>query len=84
MMPRDQFHLARGAQLVVRALHQMDIPAASMSARHDVVVDGRKVSGSAYRLVAKRAFHHGTMLIDSDLTALRHVLEQRTVVCGVR
>jgi len=30
----------------------------------------RKVSGSAYRITADRAYHHGTLLVSSDLTAL--------------
>ncbi len=30
----------------------------------------RKVSGSAYKLVSSRAYHHGTMLLSSDLASL--------------
>jgi lipoate-protein ligase A len=29
-----------------------------------------KISGSAYKVVSDRAYHHGTMLIDSDLKGL--------------
>merc|ERR1719271_962099 len=48
-----------------------------MSGRNDLTVDGRKVSGSAYKLrigstagEGRRSLHHGTMLINLDLTAL--------------
>ncbi|BGP29252.1 hypothetical protein JCM10296v2_000990 [Rhodotorula toruloides] len=35
---------------------------------------GKHVSGSAFKLVNKRAYHHGTMLIDAQLGNLRGVL----------
>ncbi|KAI8822582.1 putative lipoate-protein ligase A [Fimicolochytrium jonesii] len=69
IMPRDVFDRRTNAELVTRALLQLDIPA-SVNERHDIVVDGKKVSGSAYKLVNTKAYHHGTMLIDSDLKAL--------------
>lgn len=31
----------------------------------------RKVSGSAYKIISQRAYHHGTMLLDSDLGRLQ-------------
>ncbi|KAK0559777.1 hypothetical protein OC844_004178 [Tilletia horrida] len=34
----------------------------------------RKLSGSAYKLTAQRAYHHGTLLLDADLSALGHAL----------
>ena len=47
------------------------------SGRNDLVVDNRKVSGSAYKLKlgrkdgsGRRSLHHGTMLLDLELGAL--------------
>ena len=47
------------------------------SGRNDLTVDGKKVSGSAYKLKlgkkdgsGKRSLHHGTMLLDLELGAL--------------
>lgn len=37
------------------------------------------VSGSAYKLVNARAYHHGTMLIDARLEHLRGVLSNTKV-----
>ena len=37
------------------------------------------VSGSAFKLVNKRAYHHGTMLIDAQLGNLRGVLGSKKV-----
>ncbi|KAJ2766064.1 hypothetical protein IWQ57_004526, partial [Coemansia nantahalensis] len=74
LMPRAEFSRDRCAQMVARALqNHADVPA-HVTARHDVAVGGRKVSGSAFKLTTARAFHHGTMLIDADLARLHGCL----------
>lgn len=85
-MPRDEFDRRTNAELVCRGLHQLDIPAA-VNSRHDLVIGDKKVSGSAYKLVNARAYHHGTMLIDSDLKALGRYLKPppvTIVLCAKR
>jgi len=42
-------------------------------------VFGRHVSGSAYKIVNKRAYHHGTMLISSELGTLGKLLHSNKV-----
>ncbi|KAJ2220022.1 hypothetical protein IWW45_009198, partial [Coemansia sp. RSA 485] len=76
VMPRDAFTRDRCAQMVACALVNQDIPA-YVNARHDVAVDGKKISGSAFKLTSKRAFHHGTMLIDTDLGRLNGMLRSK-------
>ncbi|KAJ2856519.1 hypothetical protein J3B02_001554 [Coemansia erecta] len=76
VMPRDAFTRDRCAEMVARALVNEDIPA-YVNARHDVAVDGKKISGSAFKLTSKRAFHHGTMLIDADLRRLDGCLRSK-------
>ncbi|KAI9503274.1 hypothetical protein BX070DRAFT_184810, partial [Coemansia spiralis] len=76
LMPRDAFTRNWCAEMVARALHQLDIPA-YVNARHDVAVDDLKISGSAFKLTRNRAFHHGTMLIDADLSRLHGCLHSR-------
>ncbi|RKO99573.1 hypothetical protein CXG81DRAFT_8098, partial [Caulochytrium protostelioides] len=72
--PRADFDRDVAVGLVVRALrHRLDIPAA-VTPRHDIAVHGRKISGSAYKLVRDRSYHHGTMLIDTDLDRLTRYL----------
>ncbi|KAJ1891754.1 hypothetical protein LPJ66_006740 [Kickxella alabastrina] len=73
VMPREAFTRDKCAEMVSRALHHADIPA-YVNERHDVAVEGRKISGSAFKLTNKRAFHHGTMLIDADLGRLHGCL----------
>lgn len=59
--------------MVCEALRELDIPAV-VNQRHDIAIDNKKVSGSAFKLVNKRAYHHGTMLIDTDLDLLERYL----------
>ncbi|KIY73905.1 Lipoyltransferase and lipoate-protein ligase [Cylindrobasidium torrendii FP15055 ss-10] len=73
-------HLARTAfdrgstgQSVLSAVRALGIDAA-LNDRNDVTVHGDKVSGSAYKIVNKRAYHHGTMLISTDLNTLGDLL----------
>ncbi|KAI9184399.1 hypothetical protein H9P43_003452 [Blastocladiella emersonii ATCC 22665] len=72
--PREAFTRRKNAELVARALQNLDIPA-EVNERHDLVVEGKKVSGSAFKLTNHRAYHHGTMLIDADLPRLRKYLK---------
>ena len=42
----------------------------TVSGRNDITVDGKKFSGNAFRHTRDYHLHHGTLLVDSDLTAL--------------
>lgn len=61
---------------------------ADASGRNDLVVktpDGdRKVSGSAYRETKDRGFHHGTLLLNADLSRLANYLNPDKETCGER
>ncbi|KAH9459022.1 hypothetical protein Pst134EA_019172 [Puccinia striiformis f. sp. tritici] len=59
MMTRESFDRSTNTRIVSQAIQEMGIP---------------KVSGSAFRITSKRAYHHGTMLIDSNLENLRGAL----------
>eukprot|EP00171_Calliarthron_tuberculosum_P019641 IDg19641t1 len=39
-----------------------------------IVANGLKISGNAYRISRDRAYHHGTVLVRSDLDSLRSAL----------
>ncbi|MCK9480077.1 MAG: lipoate--protein ligase [Firmicutes bacterium] len=47
---------------------------AEMSGRNDVLVEGRKISGNAQYLWKNRLLHHGTVLINADLSSLAAAL----------
>lgn len=60
-------------QLIVEALGDLGITA-ELSSRNDITVDGRKVSGSAQRRSGEKLLHHGTMLVDLDMSVLGRAL----------
>jgi lipoate-protein ligase A len=69
IMPKSKFTRSYSANLVCSALQQLDVPAI-VNDRFDITLNGAKISGSAYRLSNNRSYHHGTMLIDTDLDSL--------------
>ncbi|MBR0374132.1 MAG: lipoate--protein ligase [Mogibacterium sp.] len=50
---------------IVQALQELGLDA-SASGRNDILVSGRKVSGTAQRILEGRILHHGTLLFDVD------------------
>ena len=58
---------------VVEALKGLGLNAEA-SGRNDILVEGRKVSGTAQRVSHGRILHHGTLLFDSDPSAVAGAL----------
>ena len=58
---------------VVKALRALGLDA-EINGRNDILVNGKKVSGTAQRLYKNRILHHGTLLFDSDLTVVAKAL----------
>ena len=50
---------------IVAALRELGANAES-SGRNDILIEGKKVSGTAQRIVGNRILHHGTLLFDSN------------------
>lgn len=61
-----------------QALQQLGV-SAEASGRNDLTVSGRKVSGAAFKHSLHRSLHHGTLLVDLDLTALAKYLNPNKV-----
>lgn len=82
---RDNF------DIIINALARFDIKA-EVSGRNDIVVqtsDGtaRKISGSAFKETPHKAFHHGTLLLDTDLMKLSNYLNpnrRKMIAKGVK
>lgn len=70
---RSNYDVKRNFSIVIEALSTLGIKAET-EGRNDLVVAEKKISGSAFRLSASRAFHHGTLLIETDLNALQKYL----------
>ncbi len=86
MSGRDSYSKNRNTQIIINALGRFGITA-SASGRNDIVVEGRKISGSAFKLSSRKAFHHGTLLIRADITHILKYLtpdKQKLAAKGIR
>ncbi|MBQ3581055.1 MAG: lipoate--protein ligase [Bacteroidales bacterium] len=63
----------RNFKVIADALGTYGIKA-EVSGRNDMTADGRKFSGSAFHKNATAALHHGTIMIKTDIEALRRYL----------
>ena len=63
----------RNFAIITEALKTFGVNAET-SGRNDIICDGRKISGSAFKMSRDRAFHHGTLLVDVDLGRLQNYL----------
>ena len=61
----ERLTMDRFTRPIVEALQNLGLHAEA-SGRNDILVEGRKVSGTAQRLVHGRILHHGTLLFDSN------------------
>ena len=58
---------------IVEALRKAGVEA-SANGRNDLVIDGKKISGNAEHVHKNRVLHHGTLLYNSKLNALKGTL----------
>lgn len=61
----ERLTMKRFTRPVVEALRGLGLPAEA-SGRNDILIEGKKVSGTAQRVVQGRILHHGTLLFDAD------------------
>ncbi len=62
---RDRLGMSQFTEPVANALRKLGLNAEA-SGRNDILVDGKKVSGTAQRLHKNRILHHGTLLFESN------------------
>ncbi|CAN3376455.1 hypothetical protein DIURU_000117 [Diutina rugosa] len=75
MTSKQEFDRMFFAELVANAMNRLH-QGVKVNDRGDIVTkaDNLKVSGSAYKISKGRSYHHGTMLLNSNLEVLRGVL----------
>lgn len=77
MAGKPEYDKTISTSIVLNALNSLGVTAEA-SGRNDLVVKtpegDRKVSGSAYRETMDRGFHHGTLLLNADLSRLANYL----------
>lgn len=62
---------------VISCLKKLGI-SAIFDGRNDILIDGKKFSGSAQYFYKDKVLHHGTLLFSSDLTVLAQALQVKT------
>ena len=58
---------------MVDALNKLGVPVVT-DGRNDLIINGKKVSGSAQRYANGRLLHHGTLLFDINMEVMSRVL----------
>lgn len=63
---REFYDIQRQLDVIEAAVSSFGL-ATERSGRNDLTADGKKFSGNAFYKTADRAYHHGTLLISSDM-----------------
>ena len=63
----------KNMQVILKSCQEAGIDTL-LSGRNDLLADGRKFSGNAFYNHGGKSYHHGTILIDADLTKLTRYL----------
>lgn len=66
---RKNYNVPRQMDVIIRTVQALGIPA-EFSGRNDILVEGKKFSGNAFCEIREGCQHHGTLLVNSDLSKL--------------
>lgn len=82
--PRNEFSRTKHIDMIVAALKERG-QSLRINDRHDILnAAGQKVSGSSYKIERERAYHHATMLLDSNLPLIRSLLHRPSLLGTIR
>ena len=73
IMAEKDYDLQRQFKVVMNAMKKLGLEP-ELSGRNDILVEGKKFSGNAYALAKGNRAHHGTILVNTDLTRLSNYL----------
>ncbi|MGI5921106.1 MAG: lipoate--protein ligase [Syntrophomonadaceae bacterium] len=74
IMDRKLYNLEKQLQVILNAVKKAGIEA-EFTGRNDITVDGKKFSGNAFCFLERAVYHHGTLLINSDMSKLSRYLQ---------
>jgi lipoate-protein ligase A len=64
-----RWDIKKMADPIIKALEALGVNI-HLNKRNDLLIDGKKISGSSQYIKGKRLLHHGTLLFNSDLKSL--------------
>ncbi len=73
ILPRSKFDLGESFKVILDAAQALGLDAVR-SGRNDILIDGRKFSGNAFRYMKGVALHHGTLMVDTDVEPMMRYL----------
>lgn len=71
---KEDYNLEKQHSVIIDALNKFNIKA-DFSGRNDMLIDGKKFSGHAYYTSNNKSYHHGTLMVNSDLEKLDYYLK---------
>ena len=74
IMPKDVYNVKRQLKVILNAVRSFGIEA-EFTGRNDLTVNDRKFSGNAFCIRNSKAFHHGTILMATDMSKLSDYLK---------
>jgi lipoate-protein ligase A len=74
VMDRKLYDLEKQLTVILQAVRGLEIRA-EFTGRNDLAIEGRKFSGNAFCFKSERAYHHGTLMVDTDLECLTRYLQ---------
>lgn len=81
------FRQCQNQKMIGRALETFGV-SITVGSRGDLYVEAkggtRKISGSAFKQIKDRSFHHGTLLVNADLAGLNGALRARELAITTR
>ena len=73
LMPQAEYDLDRQFAVIAKAIEFLGLEA-ELSGRNDMQINGRKFSGNAFYKNGSQAYHHGTLLVDVDMSKMGRYL----------
>ncbi|MDR0395321.1 MAG: lipoate--protein ligase [Tannerella sp.] len=73
LVREEDYDVGRQLGVIIRAVDKFGIQA-EKSGRNDILADGKKFSGNAFFNSRKYCYHHGTLLLDVDMSNLSRYL----------
>ncbi|MGM0410605.1 MAG: lipoate--protein ligase [Bacillota bacterium] len=74
IMDRDLYDLDKQLEVILKAVNKLGINA-EFSGRNDLTVNGKKFSGNAFYFGSDNAYHHGTLMFETDFEKLVDYLQ---------